>query len=496
MKQIYQITSIKFHTKWLLVVVLSQFLFSCGMPKMLKNHLENDDVYGLINDYAQYRKYKPAIKDYISQTHDFNSESYQSIEDYMKEATGDSLEYVFLEVLNKRKEDAIAAAWHAPNDIYSLLQHYNQNQEVKAFIHPIIEQRISKIAQETGYAEGVVQIYRCIKGTDFYANLLPTLEQCIDSFAQTADYPQILRIFRDVKETDFYIGLLPTFKQRIDTIAKATNYPQIKKIYADVRGTDLQEIVVPYYQKRREEYRPIIQKSIDEYCKKELTKLDQCKKRGASGLKAIADTASAYMIKALMNSHIPSSANQVSQLFDNLDRTYNPTFTINDHIRYYVSPLLSDLELMRYNFYAEQVESTIPQTAKVGNVSVSISRVKTKCPSTELVSIGRIQAESSGYETLSELAGAYDTVSDLGFGLPGVWGLLATAAGWFFDYKAEQAREERAKKLKPKIKSMGKKVLSGMENSCQKEYDNAFIEIRQSIIDSQKRLRQEILNNY
>lgn len=445
--------------KWIFIVMAFQLLCSCGMPKMLKTHLADDDVYGLISDYSQYKKYKSAISQHLETSHNFDTDTYTTVENYKKAAQGDSLEYLFQGVLKNKQDKAILAAGRVDNNADALLAFYNQNYEVKNYISPVIEQRLERLVS--------------------YATTRETID-----------------IYNKVRLTDFNQPLEPAIGERIKLCVTSASYPETREIHRALNGTPIDNIVIPYYTQRREEYLPVVKSKLDAHCKKELSMLSKCQKEGASTVKTMAQDASSSIMNELMQTHIPSKSAQVNKLFENLNARFNPVVEIKDQIKASVTQMLTGMERERKNFYSDVVGTPIPNSARVGTVPIKVVRVKPKCPSKTLMDIGAIQAQTSGYETMNDLFGIYDTFDNFGLGFSGVWGLMATVAGWFFEYKAEAAKAERARKIEPKLKTLNKAVINEMNNACTKEYNTSFGEIKKAIINTQTKLRQEVMENY
>lgn len=459
MKRMNQIKSMKAMTKLMFFLVVSQLLFSCGMPKTLKTHLETDDVYWLINDYDLHRKYQPTIQNYLAYTHNYDNESYTQVETYQREARSDSLKKVFQRVLDDKRDHAISRAWSIPKDVNYMLRHYHENLDVAPFIYPVIRQRVEEIIS-------------------------------------SIDMGRTVDVFSEIHNTEFEKDILPALSNRLTDLLESASYLQTRDLYRKIKGSDLEVAVRPFYSQRREEYLPEVNKQLDEYCKREIAMLNKCKKEGAKGIKEIANDASSSMLNSIMNTYIPNNTKKINSLFNDMNATHNPILRIKEKVKNTLNPLLTKMEMERARAYQDIVGEYIPYEAKVGTVPIKVKRVNVKCPSKTLLAIAQIQGQSSGYETLNDLFGVYDEFDNVGLGIPGVWGMLATAAGWFFGYKAEQAKAERARKLEPKVKALSKSVISGMESACQKEYDNSFNEIKQSIIKSQANFRKEVIANY
>ena len=159
-----------------LLILLSYFMVSCGTPKLLKEHLEADNIACLINDYHELKpKYKSKISQYIFSQHDFSKDSYGMLIQYRDKSNDILLIGSFDSVVSKR-EDQILEHLDNCGDVNSVADYYKSHSDEQAFLSPVVSAALTQNIEDYDYLD-VRSMYRAFMGTNICDSIFPYYQE-------------------------------------------------------------------------------------------------------------------------------------------------------------------------------------------------------------------------------------------------------------------------------------------------------------------------------
>ena len=145
-------------------LLLSFFIASCGTPKLLKEHLETDNIASLISDYHELKpKYKTKITQHIFSQHDFSKDSYGTLVNYRDKCNDILLAESFDSVVSMREGQILE---HLDNcgDVNCVADYYRSHSDEQPFLCPVISATLTQNIEDYDYID-VRTMYRAFKGT-------------------------------------------------------------------------------------------------------------------------------------------------------------------------------------------------------------------------------------------------------------------------------------------------------------------------------------------
>lgn len=159
-----------------LLILFSFFMVSCGTPKLLKEHLETDNINLLINDYHELKpKYRTMITQHIFGQHDFSKDSYGTLVNYRDKSNDILLTESFDSVVSIR-EDQILEHLDNCGDVNSVAEYYKSHSDEQSFLDPVVSATLTQNIEDYGYID-VRTMYRAFKGTNICDSIYPYYQE-------------------------------------------------------------------------------------------------------------------------------------------------------------------------------------------------------------------------------------------------------------------------------------------------------------------------------
>lgn len=156
---------------WMTIVTLL-ILSSCGTPKIVKEHIETDNILGLIDDYAsQSPKNKKIIEKHIFAHHDYSKNTYGELKNFHNKSQSENLMWKFSGII-KNREDSILSILDGFDKIKDISSYYKKHEDEQSFLTPIIAGTLLQNIQEYEYKD-VRTIYREFKNTEIKDSIYP-----------------------------------------------------------------------------------------------------------------------------------------------------------------------------------------------------------------------------------------------------------------------------------------------------------------------------------
>ncbi|MBP3467202.1 MAG: hypothetical protein J6K01_06270 [Paludibacteraceae bacterium] len=461
---------------FLLICLLS----SCGTPYVIKRDIKYDNVSALIYDYqTQKPKYHAVIEKHLFEVHDYNKDGYNKILAYQK--LSNNVEYLRL------KFDSVKAAYVIKRDIkyddVSALIYDYQTQ--KPGFHAVIEKHLFEVHDYN--KDGYNKILAYQKQSDNVEYLRLKFDSIRDAYEDS-----IVRILdrctslNDIasfykNHTEERLFLKPLLSEFVTYNLQDNEYFEVRSFYKSLKNTDLNPVVEPIYLSMRDSAMKVFTPMVDKYCNKELELLEEYRKGGARGYINAVDNSFGKLIDVLIDEEWPKSMSQVKSIYQKHSSANNPIAAIRNSIIGNIKPYLREINQGRVAFVKDALDVN-PGNYQVKKVNVSVVKVPVKCPTSEIMSVSKIQNKEDKVSTVLSIASFIPYVE-----------YVATAADVVYSYK--KAKDD-AKEMSPHMKKMATKVASYLKAACDEEYNNSYRKLKNDIVKSQKVFRSVLYENF
>lgn len=178
------------------VGIIAFFLSSCGTPKIVKEHLANDDVLGLINDYqTQKPKHRQIVSQHLFGIHDYGKDNYGTLQNFRKQAVLEPLVIYYDSLIDKR-ESNILETIDGFSNIDQVASYYKSHTDEQNFLHPVLTGVLMQNIEDYDYVD-VRRMYRAFSQTDISDSIYPYYSK-----KRTESLPYAMKVVDEYCDTE------------------------------------------------------------------------------------------------------------------------------------------------------------------------------------------------------------------------------------------------------------------------------------------------------
>ncbi len=148
------------------------FFSSCATPKLLKQHLETDDINALLDDYHKMKpRNQKIITDHLFNNHNYYSNTYGELLEFREKTIFDPLLPRYDSIITER-ENHILKVLDRYQDINDVATYFKSHTDEQDFLTPIIAGALLKNFKEYEYSD-MRNVYRAFNGTSICDSIFP-----------------------------------------------------------------------------------------------------------------------------------------------------------------------------------------------------------------------------------------------------------------------------------------------------------------------------------